>query len=182
MRLCCTMPAARRQSVARLFWFMLPLLLHACAGDEPVPAEATCPNLLVVQEASRFVLHGEPDDPVGLVATLSGLRWSCTFLPESHLARVTAQIDVLVEMTRRDELLDVSFPLFVALEDRDGRIVSKRVFDSPVRILPGPTQIFYSQAIDQEFGYARMADVAGHTIYVGFQIGPEDLLRLRTGS
>ncbi len=182
MRLCCTLSADSWQRVARLFLLMLAVLLHACGGENLVPVEATCPDVLLVEEASRLVVHTGQDDPVDHVARLGGLRWSCTFLPESYRARVTAQLDVLVTTTPRDVLRDVSFPLFVALEDREGRIVSKRMFDSAVRIPPGSGEIVYSQTIDQEFGYARMGDVAAHTIYVGFQISSGDLLRSRTGS
>ncbi len=162
-------------------WLCLPILLHACAGEEFVPVEATCPDLLLVAEASRVVVHAEQDDPAGHIASIGGLRWSCTFLPESHRTQFTAHLEILVTTTPRDAPQDVSFPLFVALEDREGRIISKKVVDSTVRIPPGSQEIVYSQAIDQEFGYARMTDVAAHTIYTGFQIGPEDLARSRTG-
>ena len=160
---------------------MLPVLLHACAGEDLVPVEATCPDLLLVAEASRLVIQTEQDDSAGHAASIGGLRWSCEFLPESHRVRLTAHLEILVTTTPRDVPLDVSFPLFVALENRDGRIVSKKVVDSPVRIPPDSGEIVYTQAIDQEFGYARMTDVAAHTIYTGFQISPEDLARSRTG-
>lgn len=171
----------RRRGAAWLCLAMLPIFLHACAGEEFVPVEATCPDLLLVAEASRVVVHTEQDDPVGHAASIGGLRWSCTFLPESHRAQFIAHLEILVTTTPRAVPQDVSFPLFVALEDREGRIISKRVVDSVVRIPPGSEEIVYSQAIDQEFGYARMTDVAAHTIYTGFQISPEDLARSRTG-
>lgn len=178
--------AAGRQLVTRIrrgraAWLCLPILLHACAGGEIVPVEATCPDMLLVAEASRLAVHAEQDDPAGHVASIGGLRWSCTFLPESYRVRLTAHLEILVTTTPRDVPQDVSFPLFVALEDREGRIISKKVVDSAVRIPPGSGEIVYSQAIDQEFGYARMTDVAAHTIYTGFQVSPEDLARSRTG-
>ena len=150
-------------------------------GEEVLPVEATCPDLLLVAEASRLVVHTEQDDPAGHVASIGGLRWSCSFLPESHRARLTAHLEILVTTSPRDVPQDVSFPLFVALEDRDGRIISKKVIESPARIPPGSGEIVYSQTIDQEFGYVRMTDVAAHTVYTGFQISPEDLARSRTG-
>ncbi len=161
---------------------VLPVLLHACAGEEVLSVEATCPDLLLVAEASRLVIHGEGDDAPGHVASIGGLRWSCSFLPESHRVRLTAHLEIRVTTMPRDAPRDVSFPLFVALEDREGRIISKKAVESPVRILPGSGEIVYSQAIDQEFAYARMSDVAAHTVYTGFQVSPEDLARSRTGS
>ena len=172
----------RRNCVIAPCLLMLPLLLHACAGEEFLPVEATCPDLLLVAEASRLVTHAEQDDEAGYVASIGGLRWSCSFMPESHRVRLTAHLDILVTAPRRDVPQDVSFPLFVALEDREGRIISKKVVESPVRILPGSEEIVYSQTIEQEFGYARMTDVAAHTVYTGFQMSPEDLARSRTGS
>ena len=190
MRYRLPLPAACRRLVTRIHRscaigpcvLMLPLLLQACAGEEVLPVEATCPDLLLVAEASRLVIQGEQDDEAGHVASIGGLRWSCTFLPESHRVRLTAHLEILVTTTPRDVPQDVSFPLFVALEDREGRIISKKVVASPVRILPGAGEIVYSQAIDQEFGYARMTDVAAHTVYTGFQMSPEDLARSRNGS
>lgn len=171
----------RRGRAVWLCLLALPVVLHACAGEGVVPVEATCPDLLLVAEASRLVVHTEQDDPAGHVASIGGLRWSCTFLPESYRVRLTAHLEILVTTTPRDVPRDVSFPLFVALEDREGRIISKKMVDSAVRIPPGSGEIVYSQAIGQEFGYVRMTDVAGHTIYTGFQISPEDLARSRTG-
>ncbi|MDE0045258.1 MAG: hypothetical protein OXU19_05270 [bacterium] len=170
----------RRGGAAWLCLPMLPILLHACAGEEFVPVEATCPDLLLVAEASRVVAHTDQGDPAGHVASIGGLGWSCTFLPESHRTQFTAHLEIMVTTTPRDVPQDVSFPLFVALEDREGRIISKKVVDSAVRIPPGSAEIVYSQTIGQEFGYARMTDVAAHTIYTGFQIRSEDLARSRT--
>ena len=124
--------AAGRQVVTRVrrggaAWLWLPILLHACAGGEVVPVEATCPDTLLVAEASRLVVHAEQDDPAGHVASIAGLRWSCTFLPESHRVRLTAHLEILVTTTPREVSQDVSFPLFVALEDREGRIGGDRL-------------------------------------------------------
>ncbi len=189
MRYRLPLPAARRRLAVRvrrghaagLCLLTLGLLLHACAGEEFVPVEATCPDMLLVAEASRLVVHAESGGTAGHVARIGGLRWSCAFLPESHRTRLTAHLDILVTTTTQDAPQDVSFPLFVALEDREGRIVSKRVVESVVRIPPGSAEVVYSQAIDQEFGYARMTDVAAHTVYTGFQISPEDLAQSRSG-
>ena len=169
-----------RRRDAGVFLLLAPLLLHACAGGEIVPVEATCPDVLLVAEASRHVVEAVQDDDAGHVASIGGLSWSCSFLPESHRARLTAQLDILVATAPRDVPRDVTFPLFVALEDQEGRIVSKRVIESPVRIPPGSGEIVYSVTIDQEFGYARMTDVAAHTVYTGFQVRPEDLAGSRT--
>ena len=166
---------SRRNPIIRLCLGGLLFALAACAG-EVVPVAATCPKVLLVADASIIELHASGEerdtDDISFMARLGTPLWSCEFLTEQNRTRVAVSFEILVAMGPAAEGSDASFPLFVALENHEGEVIAKRTLDTAVRFPEAAAEIVYTETVGQEFGYARMSEVADHTIYIGFQITP----------
>ena len=173
---------SRRTPIIRVCLIGALLALAACAG-EMVPVEATCPKVLLVGDASIMELHAPGEerdtDDVSFVAQLGTPSWSCEFLTEQNRTRVAANFEILVSMGPAAEGSDASFPLFVALENHEGEVIAKRTLDTAVRFPAAAARIVYTETVGQEFGYARMSQAGHHTIYIGFQITPEQFAATR---
>ncbi len=153
----------------------LLLVLAACAG-EPVPVAATCPEVLLVADASRITLRaageGSGGDDIAFRSRFGSPAWSCAFLPGQNLVRVTLEFTLKVSKGPAAAGGDASMPVFVALGNPAGEIVAKRIVETEVRFPDTAAEVEVTDRVVQEFGYARMSDVAGHTLYIGFQIPP----------
>ena len=173
---------SRRNPIIRICLIGLLLALAACAG-EVAPVAATCPEVLLVGDASIMKLHAPGEerdtDDVSFMAELGTPLWSCEFLTEQNRTRVAVSFEILVSMGPAAEGSDASFPLFVALENHEGEVIAKRTLDTAVRFPEAAAQIVYTEIVGQEFGYARMSEVRDHTIYIGFQITPEQFAETR---
>ena len=70
----------------------------------------------------------------------------------------------------------------MALENHEGEVIAKRTLDTVVRFPEAAAEIVYTETVGQEFGYARMSEAGDHTIYIGFQITPEQFAEARDDS
>lgn len=174
-----------RRAVGRalLFWCAASGLA-ACGGEDEI-AVLTCPQVLIVDEASRLTLHapGEGRDlrDVGFDAGIDAVDWRCEFHTEENRVDVEIRFGVRAMRGPAADGPAGRFPYFVAVADPLGDVLAKRTFAIEIEFPGNAAEIGHVETIVQKLPYDRIADASKHTIYIGFQLTAEQLGEIRAG-
>jgi hypothetical protein len=68
-----------------------------------------------------------------------------------------------------------TFPFFVVVADPDGVILAKQVFGIDVAFPGNSLEIGHVETVRQRIRYPNIASAASYTIFIGFQLTPEQL-------
>lgn len=163
---------------------VLSVALAACSSDETAVV-LTCPQVLVVDEASRLTLHapgeGREAQDVRFEAVIGQARWACEFFPEAGRIEVRVSVDMAALRGPAAEGPVAELPYFVAVAAPDGAILAKRTFAATLEFQEDATEAGHVETVVQRFRYARISEAAAHTIYLGYQLTPEQLEEARAG-
>jgi hypothetical protein len=160
------------------------LLLAACSSQEQITV-LTCPQVYIVQDASRFVdwAPGEGRDLIDVRydARIVNVEWLCTFLTDKDRVDMEVRFAMRALMGPSAEANRVRLPYFVAVADPSGAIIAKEVFGIDIGFPGNALEIAHIESVLQRITYNHIADAAHFTVYIGFQLSPAQLAEMRAG-
>ena len=160
------------------------LLLAGCSGDEQITV-LTCPQVFIVQDAARS-LEWAPGDGRDLIdvrydAKILNVEWQCTFLTEENRVDMEVRFAMRAFMGTAAESRQGRFPYFVAVADPSGTVIAKQVFGIDIAFPGNALEVAHIESVLQRISYRQIADAAKYTVYIGFQLDPEQLEEVRAG-
>lgn len=178
------LPVIRASVLRRLAAALaLPALLAGCAGDDD-PFVLTCPQALIVEDASRLAIHapGAGRDLLDLRfrASIDALDWTCEFFPDEK--RVDVELRAALRVLRGPAAQGapaVRLPVFVAVADPQGDLVARRGFELEIGFPGQAVEVGHLWHSAQRLRYGALSEAADYTIYVGYRLTREQLAAAR---
>jgi len=163
--------------------FALPLLallaLAACDTGGEATVVLTCPQVLIVDEASELTLYapGEGRDmlDVRFDAAIGAVDWVCDYYSEENRVDVEVRFAVRALRGPAAEGPVARLPYFVAVADPEGNVLAKQVFAIDIAFPGDALEIGHIEDVFQSLRYAKISDASFYTIYIGYQLTPEQL-------
>ncbi|MBN34443.1 MAG: hypothetical protein CMM46_06630 [Rhodospirillaceae bacterium] len=171
-------------------WRFLPVLallfvLAACGGEEEVVV-LTCPQVLIVDEASRLTQYAPGDGrdmlDIRYDAKIGTVEWVCEFHAEENRVDVEVRFGVLALRGPAAESSVARLPYFVAVADPQGEIMAKQVFAIESEFPGNALEIGHVETVFQHLHYASLSQAQSYTVYIGFQLTPKQLQDVRAGA
>jgi hypothetical protein len=163
----------RRTSPARRLLVPLAVLavtvLAGCASRE-VP----CPQVLKVQDAERLTrFEGTGRDLTDTLfeAQVGQITGSCGV--DEGAIDMTMQVQFVATRGPADRSRQGDFGYFVAIVDSGGAVLARQAFDSSFEFVEGKSRTGVVEELEQRIPASSGAPP--YTIYVGFQLSPEEL-------
>ena len=152
----------------------LALLAAACTAISP----AVCPRVAVLDQASsltKFASGGAGPNDVSVDAEMVGVEIDCLYRGDQS---ATLESNLAMEITARrgpamrGQAIEVQY--FVAITDRSGNVLSKRVF--PLRLDFGSrSTLRLKEHTWQQYQLRDGSSGSSFEIWTGFQLSDEEL-------
>ncbi len=159
------------------------LILSSCASEEEVLGTVICPQAYIVKDATRSTDYapGGGRDLIDIKynAQIVDIAWSCLYETEKRFVDVEVQFFVRALRGPASEERQTTFPYFVVVADPQGEILAKRVFGIDVNFPGNALEIGHIETVRQRIRFPTLAGAADYTIFVGFQLTPEQLAEAR---
>jgi hypothetical protein len=185
------------KSLRNLRWLVLSVAISfvaSCSGSidtdvfdvfgkakPPLP----CPKLEVLPGTDSITIfqEGQGRDLVdvrfeGVLAPVSGL---CQYVDDDSVVEVELVLRIGAIKGPAAEGQVEEFPYFVAIAERSGKILAKKIFYSPIEIPEGRRRGAVEEEIDQRIPLPGIKTGADYIIILGFQL-TEEQLKLRQKS
>lgn len=142
-------------------------------------APLPCPQVEVLPGADAITIfrEGEGRDLVdvrfeGVITPVSG---ECQYVDDE--TAVVANLILRIDATKGPAATSQSenFPFFVAIAQRDGKILAKKVFSSPVEIAEGRRRGAVQEEIEQRIPLTGIKTGYDYVIIIGFQLTKEQM-------
>ncbi|MBL4666757.1 MAG: hypothetical protein JKY04_05215 [Sneathiella sp.] len=161
------------------------MILSACAGGLDTDLFSSnkrllpCPNVSVLPNADAITIFraGPGRDLVdvefeGVIVPTSG---ECLYEDDDTmiLAELILRIGAIKGPAATGQ--EKTFPFFVAIADKDKRILSKKIFQSPIQIPEGKRRGGVQEEIVQRIPISSGRTGRDYTIVLGFQLTAEQL-------
>lgn len=169
--------------------------LVACSADEARKARARnpapCPNVIVLQDASRLIEFDAEDPRDASAQTLQNVAWSGEFLNASLSCRyfsdkpIEARLDLSMAFGRGPAAdgREKTFQYFVAVTRTNREVIAKETFDVPVKFdRKGAVKVVEDEV--DEIRIPRAAEsIAGQNfeVVVGLVLTPDQAIYNRSG-
>ena len=172
----------RRASLALLAGLFL--LVAGCSSQQSASV-LTCPQVFLVQDATHYVDYA-PGAGTDLIdvrydARIINVEWLCTFTTDENRVEMEVRFGMRAMMGPSAQEARGRFPYFVVVEDPDGNIIAKQVFGIDIGFPGNSIEIGHIESVFQKLTYASLARASEYTVYIGFQLTPEQLARIRAG-
>lgn len=158
------------------------LALASCGGDE-IEFVLICPQVLIIDDASHITQYapGEGRDllDVRFDAEIGRVNWVCEFLVEENRVEIEVSFGMLALRGPAADGDVARFPYFVAVADPQGTILAKQVFAIDIQFPGNAMEIGHLERISQTLEYAQLSQADKYTIYIGFQLTPEQVADVR---
>ena len=160
------------------------LALGGCGGDEAVTV-LTCPQVYVVADASRLIEYA-PGDGRDLIdkrfeAEIEQVEWLCSFFTEENRVETEVRFALRAEMGPAAQQRQARFPYFVVVTAPSGEVLAKQVFAIDIAFPGNARMIRHIESVFQTLSYGSLAEASRYTVYIGFQLTPEQLAEARAG-
>lgn len=172
-------PGALMKSIFPVF--AAAIFLAACSSQDERLAPP-CPAIVIVQEIADVTQFkpGEGRDltDVVLEGKVRGFDGFCeTDFDEGVAGEVEVELRVVFSIARGPANTDRKgdFRYFVALADRAGKTTQKHVFDSEVEFPGNRNRVAPFEELTLKIPLKSGENGADYTVYVGFQLSPEQL-------
>ncbi len=138
-----------------------------------------CPQVEVLPGADTITLYreGQGRDLVdvryeGVITPVGG---ECVYVDDD--SAIVANLILRIDATKGPAATGQSedFPFFVAIARRDGRILAKEIFHSPVEFPDGRRRGAVQEEIEQEIPLTGITTGYDYVILVGFQLTKEQM-------
>lgn len=158
------------------------LVLAGCSSETEVSI-LTCPQVYMVQDAARYtdLAPGSGSDllDVRYDARMTNVEWLCSFFTDENRVEMEVRFGMRAMMGPAADGPETRFPYFVVVADPDGKIIAKQVFAIDI-VFPGNSlEIGHVESAIQKLTYTSLARASEYTVYIGFQLSPEQLARVR---
>jgi len=172
----------RRFGVALAALFGLAFL-SACGSDDASLGTVICPQAFMVKDATRSTVYvpGGGRDLIDIEynAQIIDIEWACIYEVEEDF--VDVEVNFFVRALRGPAAVEpqATFPYFVAVADPEGAILAKQVFGIDIAFPGNSLEIGHIETVRQRIRYPNIASAASYTIFIGFQLTPEQLADVR---
>lgn len=158
------------------------LLLAGCSSETEISI-LTCPQVYMVEETTRYtdLAPGAGSDllDVRYDARMTNVEWLCNFFPDENRVEIEVRFGMRAMMGPAAESPQARFPYFVVVADPDGNIIAKQVFAIDIRFPGNALEVGHVESAIQKLTYASLARASQYTVFIGFQLSPEQLARVR---
>ncbi len=173
-----------KKTVKSLAVLSATFMLASCGGDFTTDIFGSdvvlpCPNVTVLPGADTITIFraGPGRDLVDVTfeGTIEPLKGECVYQDDDSiiLAELFLQVNA-VKGPAADSDRPV-FPFFIAIADQDRKILSKKVFETPIEIPDGKRRGAALEEMVQKIPVLSGRDGRDYTIVMGFQLTPEQL-------
>ena len=158
-------------------------VLGACGTEDASLGTVICPQAYMVQDAMRSTDYapggGRDLIDVRFNAQIVDIEWACLYEVEQGFVDVDVNFFVRALRGPAAEESQTTFPYFVAVADPEGVILAKRVFGIDIAFPGNSLEIGHIETVRQRIRYPNLASAASYTIFIGFQLTPEQLREAR---
>ncbi len=159
----------------RLALIAMAPLLAACAGNSKEPS--ACPSVAIVRDLHQYADFGRAEKPTRsefvAAARLDGVQGDCG----NEDKKIIANLDIAMRAFRGPRLGGdrAEFPYFVAVLDRDDRVVAKQNLSVAFSLAQDDKMIEKTEAVRVAIPNPLGRDGGYWRVLVGFQLSPEQL-------
>lgn len=161
----------------------LGLIMAACQSEEEVLGTVICPQAYMVKDATRSTAYapggGRDLIDIEFNAEIVDISWDCLYETEKRFVDVEVQFFVRALRGPASEERQTTFPYFVVVADPAGTVLAKRIFGIDVDFPGNALEIGHVETVRQRIRFPTLAGAAEYTIFVGFQLTPEQLEEAR---
>ncbi|NKB48167.1 MAG: hypothetical protein GKS02_02265 [Alphaproteobacteria bacterium] len=165
-----------------VFGALALFVLAACSSADDEALAPQCPHIVIVKDTSELTAFrpgpGRDLTDVVLDARIDRFEGECvTDLESSRPVKVNVDLQMIFEATRgpASETRTGEFSFFVAIANRSGDILAKRVFDTEFEFEGNRNRIGGIEELTQEIPLRRGERGEDFDIFIGFQLDPEQL-------
>jgi hypothetical protein len=170
-----------------VFGVLAMFTLSACSSfSNPLSNEVVvapeCPNIVIVKDTAELTAFrpgpGRDLTDVVLDARIDGFDGECeTDLESDKSGTVNVDLQMVFEATRgpANETRAGEFSFFVAIANRDGAILAKKVFETEFEFEGNRNRIGGIEELTQEIPLRPGELGEDFDIFIGFQLDPEQL-------
>ncbi len=174
---------ARDRWLAPIVALGLGLFVAACQSEEAVLGTVICPQAYMVKDATRSTDYapggGRDLIDIEFNAEIVDIAWDCLYETEQRFVDVEVQFFVRALRGPASQERQTTFPYFVVVADPEGTVLAKRVFGIDVAFPGNALEIGHIETVRQRIRFPTLAGAADYTIFVGFQLTPEQLEEAR---
>lgn len=172
------------RSLIRLRYLaMMSLFVLASCGSDEVEFVLICPQVLIIDDALHITQYapGEGRDllDVRFDAEIGRVNWVCEFFADENRVEIDVSFGMLALRGPAAEGDVARFPYFVAVADPRGTILAKQVFAIDIQFPGNAMEVGHLERVFQTLDYAQLSQAEKYTIYIGFQLTPEQLAHAR---
>lgn len=161
------------------------LLVGACSGDFGTDIFSSeerylpCPNVRILPGAETITvfLPGPGRDLVDVTfeGSIEPLKGECVY--ENDESLIVAELFLQINAVKGPAASSnqVNLPFFIAIADQDRKILSKRVFESPIEIPESKRRGAVLEEMIQKIPILSGRDGRDYTIILGFQLSDDQL-------
>ena len=159
------------------------MTLAACGSEDKSLGVVICPQAYMVKDATRSTEYapggGRDLIDIRYNAEIVDIQWACIYQPENNFVDVEVLFFVRALRGPASEEPSTTFPYFVAVADPQGVILAKEVFGIDIGFPGNSLEIGHIETVRQRIRFPSIANAASYTIFIGFQLTPEQLLEAR---
>lgn len=155
--------------------------LVACASENS-PSAPACPNIVIVKDTAEMTAFrpgpGRDLTDVVLDARIVRFDGECeTDLESGGLGQVEVDLQLFFEAIRgpANKTREGKFSYYVAIGDRNGKILTKKVFSTEFEFENNRNRIGAAEELTQQIPLRSGEFGDDFDIFVGFQLSPEQL-------
>ena len=165
----------------------LPVLLAGCSSlfgsssDDEAAALATapvrCPRVAVLRDAGEVTefREGAGRDLTDVVSRAAVINFTGNCRPEEGRGTVDFRLVLGAERGPAWQGQQPNLQYFVAVADPEGRVLSKQVFDAPMRFPEGQSKTGSIEELSQVIPLAANRRPQDYQVFVGFQLTPDQV-------
>ena len=167
-------PSLRGRFERRLAVLMASLVmlggLAACASEDTDPR--ACPRVAILGDAATMTRFAKPDSvdltDIAVKAALSDIQGGCEYYDDE----VDVSFDVTLSAERGPALTGntANIDYFVSILDPDGKVLTKKNFNTPVTFPDGVFRAGTRESLEQTIPIAQNSDARGYTVLLGLQL------------
>jgi len=158
------------------------IVLVACSSADDAVIAPACPNIVIVKDTAEMTTFrpgpGRDLTDVVLDARIDRFDGECaTDLERDRSGTVNVDLQLIFEAVRgpANDTKGGSFSYFVAIANRKGDILAKKVFDTEFEFEGNRTRVGGVEELTQEIPLRAGELGEDFDIFVGFQLSPEQL-------
>jgi len=159
------------------------VMVAACSSDDEALGVVICPQAYMVKDALRSTDYapggGRDLIDIRYNAQIVDMEWACIYEPEEKFVDVEVQFLVRALRGPAAEEPQTTFPFFVVVADPEGEILAKQVFGIDVAFPGNSLEIGHVETVRQRIRFPSISSAASYTIFIGFQLTPEQLSEAR---